>query len=361
MSSVSAIGQMVAVLAVLCIAALLVPAVKYHKDDHHSVFIKISLCVALVFLISFGFDRIIGLNGEHFSVGRLIAATLAYMLRPALLYLLSLSIMRRKLKIELLISIPLIINTILLVVSIPTHCVFTFGDANNFVRGPLGYYPIVMVAVYLVYLLYNVILLFRDRHIGEVVPLLFIVAAGTVFTVLEFCGIGGLAFDCVMVAGTVFYSLLLNIYYSKRDSLTGLFNHQAYYSDSGRKYKQIRAVFSIDMNGLKVINDTKGHQEGDNALTAIAEALERANHKNIISRCYRIGGDEFAIICFSGSIKDVEAYMESLKENVKKTNYSASVGYYYRKDDEESFYDMYRLADKDMYQDKSQYYKKSKK
>ena len=358
MKEVSFLIQFFAVLGVMCVAAFLVPSVKYHKDDHHSVFLKISLGVAFVFLLSIAFDKVINITAEHFSAVRLIAATLAYMLRPALLYLLSLSIFRRKIKIELLVSIPLIINTILLIISIPTHCVFTFGDGNNFVRGPLGYYPIVMVGVYLAYLLFNVILLFRDRHIVEVIPLLFIVTAGVVFTILEFCDLGGVAFDCLMVIGTVFYSLLLNIYYSKRDSLTGLFNHQAYYSDSGRKQKQIKAVFSIDMNGLKVINDTEGHQEGDNALTAIAEAMERADHKRIMSRCYRIGGDEFAILCFSGVEKDVHAYMESIKDNVKKTKYSVSIGYYYRKNDNESIYDMYRLADKDMYQDKSQYYKK---
>ena len=359
MSSISILGQITTVLAVLCIAALLVPSVKYHKDDNHYIFIKISLAVALVLLFSFAFDKIIDVRNETFSVGRLIAATLAYMLRPILLYLLSLSIVRRKLKIEILISVPIILNIILLIVSIPTHCVFTFGEHNNFERGPIGYFPIVVTFLYLVYLLFNVVVLFRDRHIIEVIPLFFIVFGGLVFTILEFCGLGGVSFDYLLVGGAIFYSLLLNVYYSKRDSLTGLFNHQAYYSDAGRKYKQIKAVFSIDMNGLKVINDTQGHQEGDNALTAIAEAIDHADHQKIISRCYRIGGDEFAIICFSGTEEKIQNYMASIKENVSKTKYSVSIGYYFRKGDDESFYDMYRLADKEMYKDKSEHYKKA--
>ena len=350
------------VLAVMAIAAFLLPSIKYHKDDNHYLFIKICLGVALILLISFTIDNVLSIDEiqPNYSPLRHAMATMAYALRPLLFYLLVLTIKRRKLKYELLIAIPIMINIVLLIVSLFTGLVFSFGEANNFVAGPLRYYPIIITGLYLVYLLVNVIMLFKDRHIVEVVPLLFIVFSGVVCTILLYLDITTVALDFLMVAGTVFYSMLLNVYYSKRDSLTGLFNHQAYYSDAQLRKKQIQAVFSIDMNGLKVINDTQGHQEGDNALIAIADAIDRADRNKVSARIYRIGGDEFAIICFSGSEERIAEYAEAIKENIKKTDYSASVGYYYKHENDESFHDMYNLADKDMYQDKKQYYQDQK-
>ena len=347
------------VLAVMAIAAFLLPSIKYHKDDNHYLFIKICLGVALILLISFTIDDVLSIDEiqHNYSPLRHAMATMAYALRPLLFYLLVLTIKRRKLKYELLIAIPIMINIVLLIVSLFTGLVFSFGQANNFVAGPLRYYPIIITGLYLVYLLVNVILLFKDRHIVEVVPLFFIVFSGVICTILLYLDITTVALDFLMVAGTVFYSMLLNVYYSKRDSLTGLFNHQAYYSDAQLRKKHIQAVFSIDMNGLKVINDTKGHQEGDEALIAIADAIDRASHNKISARIYRIGGDEFAILCFSGSEEQIAKYSESIKENIKNTPYSASVGYYYKHEDDESFHDMYNFADKDMYKDKKQYYK----
>lgn len=344
------------VLAVIAIAAFLLPPVKYHKDDSHHVFIKVSIGVALLLLVSFTVDNVLSITLSHFSVVRLIAATLAYMLRPVLFYLLVLTIKRKSLKVELLICIPIFFNIVLLIASLPTQCVFSFGESNNFIRGPLGYVPIIVAALYLVYLLVNIILLFKDRHFIEVIPLLFIVFSGVIFTILGFIGVTTYSFDFLMVVGSVFYTLLLNIYYSKRDSLTGMFNHQSYYSDASMRHKRIVAVFSIDMNGLKSINDNEGHQAGDKALVSIAEAILESDHKNVLSRCYRIGGDEFAIICLSGNENDVEKYMNNIKQKVEKTGFTASVGYYYRKNNDETFSEMYDLADKNMYEDKKQYY-----
>ena len=80
---------------------------------------------------------------------------------------------------------------------------------------------------------------------------------------------------------TLFASLLLIYYLSlyvltaKEDTLTHLLNRQCYYSDSDKLKDQITAVVSVDMNDLKKINDTQGHDAGDKALYTVSECLTK--------------------------------------------------------------------------------------
>jgi diguanylate cyclase (GGDEF)-like protein len=86
-----------------------------------------------------------------------------------------------------------------------------------------------------------------------------------------------------------------------RDPLTGLHNRRAM-SDrlqllhalaerSGRPY----AVISLDADSLKRVNDTLGHDAGDDALRDIADTL-RASAR-AVDDCIRLGGDEFVVLC----------------------------------------------------------------
>ena len=84
-----------------------------------------------------------------------------------------------------------------------------------------------------------------------------------------------------------------------RDSLTGVKNKTAYIEAESRFEEQMRlgrpefAVAVLDINGLKRINDTYGHDFGDmliiNACRIICKVFQH-------SPVYRIGGDEFAVI-----------------------------------------------------------------
>ncbi len=86
---------------------------------------------------------------------------------------------------------------------------------------------------------------------------------------------------------------------SVRDSMTGLFNRRGMQlelerllGEEDRGEKLFAAA--IDMDGLKQINDTYGHKEGDAAIMMIAKAVMRSAHHDEI--CVRAGGDEFFII-----------------------------------------------------------------
>ncbi len=84
------------------------------------------------------------------------------------------------------------------------------------------------------------------------------------------------------------------------DMLTGLYNRRGYYRFFESYYEECRAagtelaVFLIDMDRMKLINDRYGHSEGDFALCTIAEAMKTSALENEV--CIRTGGDEFVVL-----------------------------------------------------------------
>lgn len=113
-----------------------------------------------------------------------------------------------------------------------------------------------------------------------------------------------------------------------RDVLTGIYNRRGFYNNAVaaiEKYKDTDkniVLFSVDMDGLKKINDTFGHHEGDNAINSIAHALLAASNNGEI--CARFGGDEFLVLGVSES-NNIDKYCADYynKVNEKLAEYDA--------------------------------------
>ena len=79
------------------------------------------------------------------------------------------------------------------------------------------------------------------------------------------------------------------------DPLTGLGHHATFHEALARTHRRPQtAVVVVDLDGFKRINDTYGHQHGDQVLRAIAAALSGALRRG--DTLFRIGGDEFAAL-----------------------------------------------------------------
>jgi diguanylate cyclase (GGDEF)-like protein len=84
------------------------------------------------------------------------------------------------------------------------------------------------------------------------------------------------------------------------DPLTGLRNHRAFQEDVVRELQRVSrtgipvALVLLDVDDLKVVNDTLGHQAGDERLQALADAIRATGRA--ADAAYRVGGDEFAVI-----------------------------------------------------------------
>ena len=108
------------------------------------------------------------------------------------------------------------------------------------------------------------------------------------------------------------------------------------------------------MNGLKTINDSEGHAAGDEALVTLALCFIRALKRR--QSCYRVGGDEFVIICRNTSHNEVIKLDERIRRYVGETEYSCSVGYCYCGDGSMTPDEMIKESDAKMYAEKARHY-----
>jgi len=87
---------------------------------------------------------------------------------------------------------------------------------------------------------------------------------------------------------------------SYRDSLTGLANRRAFLEQlasvlaAAKRYHQSFSILYVDLDNFKALNDSRGHQAGDNALQEIAGGLTAALRESDFVA--RLGGDEFAVL-----------------------------------------------------------------
>jgi diguanylate cyclase (GGDEF)-like protein len=92
------------------------------------------------------------------------------------------------------------------------------------------------------------------------------------------------------------------------DPLTGLGNRRRFEERVDGELRRGRglSVCLLDLDGLKRLNDTFGHQEGDRALKAVAERLDAGGE------AFRIGGDEFALLLVGVEAEEARPLVEAL-------------------------------------------------
>ncbi|MDR3562216.1 MAG: GAF domain-containing protein [Negativicutes bacterium] len=146
---------------------------------------------------------------------------------------------------------------------------------------------------------------------------------------------------------------------SLHDALTGVFNRTYFEEETlrlqSRNVKGI-GVFVCDVDGLKLINDTLGHRQGDELLQKVAAIL----NTNIVKPDFvaRIGGDEFAVVLYEPSNQRLEAMEKQYREHVAKFNSNnpqlpLSLSISWAKGSDGAHFDrVFKEADSNMYRQK---------
>lgn len=115
------------------------------------------------------------------------------------------------------------------------------------------------------------------------------------------------------------------------DDLTGLNNRRAFFAlahqqmEWAERFSERALVLFLDMDGLKQINDAYGHDEGDHALVAVAEALLASLRGSDVLARY--AGDEFVAFLPKSSLDNWDLIARRLMKNVEKRNESITKGY----------------------------------
>lgn len=144
----------------------------------------------------------------------------------------------------------------------------------------------------------------------------------------------------------------------EHDGLTGLFNKGKFLQLKQTLFPKLDSIviFNMDVNNLKRMNDTCGHEAGDRLIKKAAASLHRIEARNVLA--FRVGGDEFMAVGLHMSREEAENLRRAWEAGLAELNRQddgipcvIACGMAYGEKD----YDLealFRLADERMYEDK---------
>lgn len=241
---------------------------------------------------------------------------------------------------------------------------------------PSNFYNDVMYDIYVTTFIISTVYLFskafhfnkrfQNRYQVELVEIMLLTTVGVAIQVanlkIKTCWL------TISVASTFVY-----IYYNELvqclDGMTGLLNQKSFsnYIEAKENEEKKCIIIIMDVNDFKYINDHYGHAFGDKILIEVSKIIKRTYKK--YGKCYRIGGDEFAVIMQTGW-DEIEAINKKFISALEKSRLEikdlphVSWGYseYTPKNkDIHSLKDTNKEADDRMYANKKEFKKKNPK
>ena len=272
-------------------------------------------------------------------------------------------------KRRMIYTIPFGIILAINILNIWTGWIFYYDEYNVYHRGELYIIHIMMAVTYILTAIVVVLAAASAQErprAKETLGLLgFVVSpAITLGIQASYYGVSLIPFGITISLLMIFLQRIIGMI--TKDHLTGLDNRRAFerkLEDAVRNATDNEKLFvmMVDANYFKTINDTYGHDVGDEALIRIAQAMKKVCEDS--DYIARLGGDEFVIIGNRESEEQIEELSWSInnqmEEETRKSGYllSVSVGYevyHYRK--HKTGAELYKKADERMYENKRHYH-----
>jgi len=355
--------------ALLCIAITMIFIVIYNmrgysRENHYAILIIAGSLILSIFGFLERYNKTVTLNIFLTT----LFCFLGYVVRPLLVYFF-IQLVDKKVKYQWIFYIPLIFNLIVYSFSLFVNVdplnkfafYYTFNEGGTelvYNRGYMNFTAHVIGMIYVGYFFVNVVRKLNGKRKTDSIVLFvagfFVISA----VILETFNLATNLLNLTIAISCLFYYLYLYVQQTRKDALTGCFDRKTFYYDFKKLSKNINGVLNIDMNGLKFINDTEGHDAGDKAILKISQIIEACASRN--SYVYRLGGDEFTVLLINGQLTDLEKMRDDIKAKTKETKYAVSVGFAFDENKELDLEKMSKIADEQMYIDKDNYYRNSK-
>ena len=145
------------------------------------------------------------------------------------------------------------------------------------------------------------------------------------------------------------------------DGLTGLYNRRGWERRAIEERTRLQrqpetiAIFMMDVDDLKGINDREGHAAGDATLVRVAEVILSVTRQHDVAA--RFGGDEFGLLAMLSDERDAETIEYRLMEGFRAKGLSVSIGHA-QVTAERTIVDAMESADREMYMQKEQRHSK---
>lgn len=328
----------------------------------NKIYISASVITIILAILEVTTILIESLSGNKLVIPHRIINIIGFSLSPAVPFILSFLRSNKKKGIshDILLAIPLLFNVFMCILSYETGWVFFVNAQNQYSRGSLFLLPTIISMFYFVFVIIGVVRNVVEYEIDDKKVLVLILSIPILGTILQI-----LFKELILIWGSVSISLLLYYIFLRElqfkfDVQTGIKNRSAFEKEMEQYLKDDKnaAIVMLDINNLKIINDKYGHKAGDEAIINTAKAIRESFMD--IGKVFRIGGDEFCVICQEASRELVDKALYNLDNlliaiNQKCTN-KIAIAYghaFYTKNASESIYSTLAQADKAMYTHKA--------
>ncbi|MBQ5471160.1 MAG: GGDEF domain-containing protein [Treponema sp.] len=278
----------------------------------------------------------------------LIIAAFGYSMRIITMGFLVAITQRNKQRTNRIVYILMGINALFAFLSIKTGWYFNLDENNHWKFGLFNLVPYGIVFFYVLLMLKEAIIQFKTNP-GESILIAAVLISCFISNILELKQVFYMVLASNLIISIFFYYICLNVQLYRRDTLTSLLNRRSFYMDLKRNNYQTIIIASLDLNDLKLFNDTEGHKAGDIALITSAQNMEECFKD--IGTTYRTGGDEFNVIFKTKDTEIVDTAIHKFQKKMAETRYQVACGYAICYPDDD-FEKIISIADEAMYLNK---------
>jgi diguanylate cyclase (GGDEF)-like protein len=226
-------------------------------------------------------------------------------------------------------SFIVLLNSIVLLLSIPFGFIFNIDASNDYVRGNFYFITTLLIMLPPVFVFFKIVLK-NIANFNKLVKSNKLIALLITINILAIVALIFLQGQIIVEVTAIFpvitiSILLLHILLISKaitsDHLTSLQNKLSldlYFSRIPNILQQYLVVIFFDLDKLKETNDNYGHNKGDAMLMAFAQILKRnTKNKDLVAR---VGGDEFLIILITNDLKEIDIIISSIIREVDEYN-----------------------------------------